>query len=440
MYFKDFRVYGANNPNNRRNKSDSGSRSKNKGSPGSSNKKNKNGSPNNSHYKQLRVSQNSKKRKDVWLGTTSGLEFEDVCADILKRCGFRVKKMGGVADGGRDIIIWNKQDKMIVECKHHAKSIGRPVVQKLHSAVVTDRATGGIIISTGGFSLQAAQYAHATRYVNDALRAIRNMRQDGMVLVDKGGLVIMAKNVGVMIHDGADPITRDVDIAPLEERFAALKSHPNKVREMISTKIRGHYIDTYWVVDAQIDQEFSSSAGKKIHRMKKKRTYACGPEGAILGGKLEKFVMQGGDDVPKGGRQELAKNMVVEDMKLRYTKNVGYKGRNRVTYKVTCAPTENHIKLKFKPVGIKRTSVEVKILRTRYACGLPDWGAKMTCKMCGEPATTFKALLLCNECGRTAHTKSCGGECDKCKKTICEDCARTQKKLFGKKRFCSDCV
>ena len=108
MYFKDFRVYGANNPNNRRNKSDSGSKSRNKGSPDSSSKKNKNGSPNNSHYKQLRVSQNSKKRKDVWLGTTSGLEFEDVCTDILKRCGFKVKKMGGVSDGGRDIIIWKQ--------------------------------------------------------------------------------------------------------------------------------------------------------------------------------------------------------------------------------------------------------------------------------------------------------------------------------------------
>ena len=129
----------------------------------------------------------------------------------------------------------------------------------------------------------------------------------------------------------------------------------------------------------------------------------CGPEGAILGGKLEKFVMQGGDDAYKGGRQEMAKNAVMEDMKLRYTKNVRYKGRNGVTYNVTCAPTENHIKLKFKPVGIKRTSVEVKVLRTRYAWGLPDWGVKLTCKRCGEPATTFRSLLLCNECGRTAH-------------------------------------
>ena len=387
------------------------------------------------------MSQNNKGPKDVWLGTTSGLEFEDLCAEILERCRFRVKKMGGIADGGRDIIIWNDQgEMMIVECKHHAKAIGRPVVQKLHSTVVTEKARGGIVISTGGFSLQAAQYAHAARYVSDALRAIRNMRQDGMVLVDRRGLVMMAKNVGVAIHDGADPATRDVDVTPLEYRFAALKSHPNDAREMISARIKGHYIDTYWVADAQIDQEFCNSAGKKIHRMKKKRTYACGPGGAILDGKLEKFVMRGGDDTPKGGRQEMAKNAVMEDMKLRYTKIAGYKGRNGVTYKVTCAPTENHIKLKFKPVGIKRTSVEVKVLRTRYACGLPDWGVKLTCKRCGEPATTLKALLLCNECGKTAHTKSCGGECDRCKKTICEGCARTQKKLFGKKRFCSDCV
>ena len=100
----------AHNPNNRRNKSGPG-RSRNKGSSSSSNRKNKNDGPHNSHYKQLRVPQNSKERKDVWFGTTSGLEFEDACADILERCGFRVKKMGGVSDGGRDIIIWNNKTR-----------------------------------------------------------------------------------------------------------------------------------------------------------------------------------------------------------------------------------------------------------------------------------------------------------------------------------------
>ena len=89
---------------------------------------------------------------DVWLGSTTGLEFEGVCADILEGCGFRVRRMGGTADGGRDIIMWNNRGKVVVECKHQTKPVGRPVVQKLHSAVVTEKAVGGIVIATGGFS------------------------------------------------------------------------------------------------------------------------------------------------------------------------------------------------------------------------------------------------------------------------------------------------
>ncbi|MCE2507751.1 MAG: restriction endonuclease [Nitrosopumilaceae archaeon] len=81
----------------------------------------------------------------MWLGSTTGLAFEGVCADILEGCGFTVHRMGGTGDGGRDIIMWIDRRKVVVECKHQTKPVGRPVVQKLHSAVMTEKAVGGVV-------------------------------------------------------------------------------------------------------------------------------------------------------------------------------------------------------------------------------------------------------------------------------------------------------
>ncbi len=39
-------------------------------------------------------------------------------------------------------------------------SIGRPIVQKLHSAVISNKATKGIIITTGRFSTDAIDHAN----------------------------------------------------------------------------------------------------------------------------------------------------------------------------------------------------------------------------------------------------------------------------------------
>ena len=134
--------------------------------------------------------------KNVWLGSTSGLEFEEVCADIFGKCGFATKKIGGTADGGRDVLIWNDSGKVVVECKHHAKPVGRPVVQKLHSAVMTENAVGGVLISTGGFSAESVGHPHARSSPN-ALNAVRHVRSNDIILVDLDGLRLLARDANV---------------------------------------------------------------------------------------------------------------------------------------------------------------------------------------------------------------------------------------------------
>ena len=75
------------------------------------------------------------------LNDLSGFEFEDVVEDVFRNLGYEnVRQADRTADEGRDVIMEEVVDGTrranIVECKHTG-TVGRPVVQKLHSAIAT---------------------------------------------------------------------------------------------------------------------------------------------------------------------------------------------------------------------------------------------------------------------------------------------------------------
>lgn len=374
--------------------------------------------------------------KNVWLGTTSGLEFEGVCADILSGCGLRVKRLGGAADGGRDLIAWYNGKKVVVECKHQSKSIGRPVIQKLHSAFITEKAAAGMVISTSGFSPEAAEYEFSEPQTLDVLGAVRRV-QGRIILVDLAGLRKLAGVAGMKLHEADDPSTRDIDAEQALRVFKDLKSHPADVRDVASLSVEGHHTDTCWVVSVSAKQTFRNSANKIIHRMDKSKTYACGPDGAVLGGKQAKLVMKGGDCPPKAGCT-FQRNGVVAEAKRSFTTKARYKGGNGAHYTMTCVPNADRINARARPVGILRTTVSVRLFRTTYRRSIPDWDGQLVCRLCGKPRSMMHGLLLCNECGRAVHGRSCGGECRECNKTICDKCGLVQKGLLKTSRFCRE--
>ena len=375
--------------------------------------------------------------KNVWLGTTSGLEFETVCANILSGCGFRVKQLGGAADGGRDLIVWqNNGKKLVVECKHQSKLIGRPVIQKLHSAFMTEKADAGIVISTSGFSVEAKEYEYSNPRTSNVLDAISRVHGK-IILVDLAGLRELAGVTGIRIHEADDPSTRDVDHGQVLRAFDGVKSHPANLRDVASLSMEGHRTDTYWVADVSVKQIFRNSANKITHKMNKSKTYACGPDGSVLDGKLAKFVMKGGDDKPKNVGT-FQRNGVVSEAKKAFTTKARYKGGNGAQYTATCTPSADKIRIQARPVGVRSTIVGVRLLRTTYRRSIPDWDRKLICRLCGRPKSIMHGLLLCNQCGRVAHSKSCGGECRDCKKTLCDKCACVQKGFLKTSRFCDE--
>ena len=126
--------------------------------------------------------------RQIPIETLDGYEFQKFVANLFKQLGFVNVELGPpTADGGIDISIEEKSTighmRFVVECKHHPeKAIGRPVVQKLHSAVMhTPTLDKGIIVTSGHFSSQAIRYAEEV----------------GIELIDIEKLEELARKVGL---------------------------------------------------------------------------------------------------------------------------------------------------------------------------------------------------------------------------------------------------
>jgi HJR/Mrr/RecB family endonuclease len=94
------------------------------------------------------------------LRTMQPTEFETAVANMFRKRGYTVTQTVATGDGGRDLVMIKDERKVLVECKRYAEGqyIGRPDIQKFHSAIMTDRAECGFFVTTSGFSRQAMQY------------------------------------------------------------------------------------------------------------------------------------------------------------------------------------------------------------------------------------------------------------------------------------------
>jgi len=134
------------------------------------------------------------------LDDLSGFEFEDLMEDVFRNLGYEnVHQASKTADEGRDILMEEVVDGtrrgVVVECKH-TDSVGRPVVQKLHSAVATYDFAGpkrGIVITTGRFTNPAQEYV-------ERLRANGDPHQ--IELIDGAELREIADEIGLDLYNG----------------------------------------------------------------------------------------------------------------------------------------------------------------------------------------------------------------------------------------------
>lgn len=89
-----------------------------------------------------------------------GRDFEVFSKEIYKLLGYKVYLTAASNDGGKDIVLNKRGEKIFVECKSHknSKSIGRPDAQKLCGAMIAENITKGLIISVNGVNKNCINY------------------------------------------------------------------------------------------------------------------------------------------------------------------------------------------------------------------------------------------------------------------------------------------
>ncbi|KAF5407015.1 MAG: Restriction endonuclease [Candidatus Udaeobacter sp.] len=88
-----------------------------------------------------------------------GYAFERATAEVLKKHQFNPRVTPGSADGGIDIEVTRNGLKGVVQCKAHMLSVGPHVVRDLYGVIHHTRASFGIIVSRGGFTKGAVDFA-----------------------------------------------------------------------------------------------------------------------------------------------------------------------------------------------------------------------------------------------------------------------------------------
>jgi len=98
-------------------------------------------------------------RKRSYWTFLDGYAFERATADVLNKHQFNAWVTPGSGDGGVDIEVTRNGLKGVVQCKAHMACVGPHVVRDLYGVIHHCGASFGIIVSLGGFTGGAVDFA-----------------------------------------------------------------------------------------------------------------------------------------------------------------------------------------------------------------------------------------------------------------------------------------
>lgn len=97
------------------------------------------------------------------INSLSGIQFENVCQNLIEHMGFSVETTKASGDGGIDLIAYNHEPvlsgKYIIQCKRYSGSVGEPIIRDLYGVITSERANKGILMTTGHFTKSAISFA-----------------------------------------------------------------------------------------------------------------------------------------------------------------------------------------------------------------------------------------------------------------------------------------
>jgi len=404
-----------------------------------------------------------------------GFEFQEVCADIFRRLGWGKVETFTTQDKGRDINIVTTEGSIVVECKHQPGStIGRPIVQKLHSATISFGGIKGMVVTSGKFSDEAIEHA-------------RNLsKTTPIVLVGWHELRKLAHKAGIALHksaEGASPVIYGyrVDTTAMRQEtldsLARYQSRPRKIGDLAkivqwSWEPRFAYRVKYDLVQTfrsstytlkeikkyghviMVDGSGTRMTGSKVHDFVSRaplEDFDKIVSGGGMGNIGDARGMSDNFTIPRHEVSNIAEDIIIDDN----TSVIKYRGKNNVTYKKLCRPSRKSVRIAdIRQVVIATYAIKVsvlgreitrKVINNTETTKFIDGGIR--CETCSKPIVddARRGGQACNACGRLTHARrmfrSCGFSCKACKKTICPGCTTSKRRmLLFKRRLCGECA
>ena len=401
------------------------------------------------------------------LDDLSGFEFEDLMEDVFRNLGYEnVRQASKTADEGRDImmeeVVDGQRRAVVVECKH-TDSVGRPVVQKLHSAVATfdfDGPTRGMVVTTGRFTGPAEEYAATLQQAGDP---------HPIELIDGTDLREIAEQIGLDLYNGRIEIICDETLRPFDPTASvdapvheAFRDVDNIERADIPEPDSQADFQPVVLITADVDAVFETSVGV-IHRVNERDRFVVHAERGrpeIMHGSVRRLIEENRRqtteldvdgftdvfdtvDVHRFGQTETEyKEWAVDRLRDRHTTTVTYTGDNNVTYNKTCEPNQSDISVQsITPVylpDVRQTTHlgEYSYPLEYYAAG----PSRVTvedgihrCVQCDteDQSTDYTYCANCGSINCPDHTKTERLE----KKPICTGCAVTERFALRTKYF-----
>lgn len=366
---------------------------------------------------------------DTLLDDLTGFEFEDTMEDVFRHLGYQnVRQSRKTADEGRDILmeesVGTTTGAVVVECKH-TEQVGRPVVQKLHSAVATyafDGPKRGLVVTTGRFTEPATEYATALSKTGEyPIELIDGHRLRD--IADSVGLDLLNGRIEVLCNETLRPF--DPTGSPAEPMRRAFASVAHLDPQTVGDPTLGVTFQPTLSVETHLQCTFETSVGV-IHHLDERDEVLidasrdgltlADTETAQLVADNARVTMRTDDEQLTTVFDEIEKarfgrsetdylEWVQREQCARHTTTVEYTGDNNVTYEKTCEPSPRDVDIEHvRPLYVPRVRATAELGDHTYTYAYDAAGPNVaavddgvrTCVHCAADAETY---TYCQNCG-----------------------------------------
>jgi restriction endonuclease Mrr len=399
------------------------------------------------------------------LDDLSGFEFEDLMEDVFRNLGYEnVRQAARTADEGRDIlmeeVVNGTRRAVVVECKHTG-TVGRPVVQKLHSAISTfdfDGPKRGMVVTTGRFTNPAEEYAAGLQQNDDPYP---------IELVDGSDLREIADEIGLDLYNGRIEILCDEALRPFEPASGVdgpVRDAVRDIENLDSNELPDPHSEVTFrpvlSLTAETNAVFETSVGV-IHRINDRTEFVVHADRGhpnVADSAVASLVSENlhvtvdlDDDVTApfdavseqrfGQTETEYKEWAVDRLQDHHTTTVTYTGDNNVTYEKTCEPNQSDISVQsITPVYLPEVRQTTDLLDYSYPYEYYTAGpSRLTledgfhqCVQCGtDTAETYTYCKNCGSINCASHIKT-----ERVERTpVCTGCAVTERFALKTKYF-----